>query len=74
MKQIKAARGLIGWTQKDLGEKCGFSTGGINRIEKGATDPKSSSLRLIQTVFEQHGIVFIDDDIYEGVKLRKISY
>jgi len=74
LKQIRAARGLLGWTQKDLAERCGFSTGAINRIEKGASDPKSSSLRLIQAVFEKEGIVFIDDDNFEGVKLRKFPY
>ena len=69
-RQIKAARGLVGWTQKELADKCGFSMGGINRLEREVSDPKASTLRLIQQVFEQEGIVFINEENYEGVKLR----
>lgn len=70
-RQIKAARGLLGWTQKDLADKCGFSIGAINRLEKGSSDPKSSTLKIIQMAFENEGIVLIDDEVFEGVKIRK---
>ena len=69
-KQIKAARSLLGWTQKDLADKCYLSQVGINRLEKGVSDPKSSTLRIIQAAFENEGIIFINEENYEGVKLR----
>ncbi len=73
-RQIRSARALLAWTQKDLAQKCGLSTGGINRLEKEVSDPRSSTLRVIQTALEQEGIVFIHDEVFEGVKLRKGGY
>lgn len=73
-RQIRSARALLGWTQKDLAQKCGLSTGGINRLEKEVSDPRSSTLRVIQAALEQEGIVFIQEEAFEGVKLRKSGY
>jgi len=70
-KQIKAARSLLGWTQKDLAKACHLSQVGINRLERQISDPRSSTLQKIQTAFEQEGIFFINDEVFEGVKLRK---
>ncbi len=73
-RQIRAARSLLGWTQKELASRCHLSTVGINRLERELSDPRASTLRTIQTVFEQEGLVFINDEVFEGVKLRKVSY
>ena len=73
-KQIKAARSLLGWTQKDLAKASYLSQVGINRLERLISDPRSSTLLKIQTAFEQEGIVFINDEVFEGVKLRKSVY
>ena len=70
-KQIRAARSLLGWTQKDLANKCDLSTVGINRLEMEVSDPRSSTLRVIQATFEKEGIVFINEEIFEGIKYKK---
>jgi transcriptional regulator with XRE-family HTH domain len=72
-KQIRAARSLLGWTQTNLAGKCGLSTVGINRLEREVSDPGSSTLRIIQATFEGEGIVFINDEDFEGVKQKKAS-
>ena len=70
-KQIRAARSLLGWTQNNLAGKCGLSIVGINRLEREISDPRSSTLRIIQATFEKEGIVFINEDDFEGVKQKK---
>jgi predicted transcriptional regulator len=70
-KQIRAARSLLGWTQKNLASKCGLSIVGINRLEREVSDPRSSTLRVIESTFEKEGIVFINDEDFEGVKQKK---
>jgi len=72
-KQIKAARSLLGWSQKELANKCDLSTVGINRLEREMSDPRSSTLRVIQATFEREGIVFINEEVFEGVKYKKTS-
>ncbi len=59
--QIRSARGLLHWSQKYLAEKCGLSDRAVNRIECGDTDPKASTLKTIQFVFENAGIEFWND-------------
>jgi transcriptional regulator with XRE-family HTH domain len=59
--QIKAARGLIGWTARELAEKAaiGFST--LIRIESADGVPSSNvkTLAAIKNAFEEAGLEFI---------------
>ena len=56
--QIRAA--LIGWKQSDLARESGISEISIKNIERGATDPRSSTLDAIQTAFDKAGLVFLE--------------
>ncbi|MGA7533951.1 MAG: helix-turn-helix transcriptional regulator, partial [Pseudolabrys sp.] len=42
---MRAARGLLGWTQVELAEASGVSEISIKNIERGVTDPRSSTLK-----------------------------
>ena len=53
--QIRAARALIGWQQKDLAVQAGISEMTIKNIEQGRTDPRSSSLTAIQKALDEGG-------------------
>ncbi len=65
--QIRAARALIGWKQADLAASSGVSEISIKNIERGATDPRSSTLSAIQAAFEEAGVVFLDPgDVRDG--------
>lgn len=59
--QIKSARGLIGWTARQLAEKAeiGFST--LIRLESEDGVPSShvKTLEAIKNAFESAGIEFI---------------
>jgi transcriptional regulator with XRE-family HTH domain len=61
--QIRAARGLLGWTQARLAKEAGFkeNTGKnvIYRIEVGiVARPHQETLENIQLAFEAYGIEF----------------
>lgn len=72
--QIRAARALIGWKQTDLAAASGIAEISIKNIERGATDPRGSTLAAIQNAFSQAGVVFLDPgdtrDGGHGVRLR----
>lgn len=72
--QIRAARALIGWKQTDLSAASGVSEISIKNIERGATDPRASTLQAIQTALEGSGVVFLDPGDTRpggpGVRLR----
>ena len=67
VKQIKAARALLGWKQSDLAKRCGYSLPAINNIEREISTPKSETLEVIKQCFEENGIEFNDQT---GVNLK----
>ena len=58
--QIRAARALLGWKQADVAAHSGVSLMSIKNIERGATDPRSSTLRAIQSALESGGVIFLE--------------
>ena len=65
--QIRAARALLGWKQTDLATASGVSAIAIKNIERGATDPRMSTVNSIQQAFDRAGVVFLDTgDIRDG--------
>jgi transcriptional regulator with XRE-family HTH domain len=70
-RQIHAARALLGWTQEKLAEKAIVSRNAVNRIENARVDARTSTLESIVRALAKAGILFINDQGYEGVRLRK---
>lgn len=58
-EQIRAGRGLLDWSQKDLSERVGISQHGLRAIEKGTTNPKSVTLEKIVFEFAKQGVEII---------------
>ena len=58
---IRAARGLLDWTQGELAQRTGLSYAGLSKIEQGASKPFASTLNRIRGVFEEEGVIFISD-------------
>lgn len=67
LEQIKAARGLLDWTQGDLAAKSGLSLTAINNLERRIVLPRVATLATIRETFEQNGIEFTEGP---GVRLR----
>jgi transcriptional regulator with XRE-family HTH domain len=66
-RQIRAARGLIGWTQDDLGKAAGVARTRVALIEREATNPSADVLNKIRTVLEDAQVEFLPQ---EGVRFR----
>lgn len=67
VEQIKAARGLLEWSQHDLADTAIISRPALNNLERRVTKPHTSTLVRIQKALEKAGIEFIDG----GVRYRK---
>jgi ribosome-binding protein aMBF1 (putative translation factor) len=70
--QIKAARGLAGWSLKMLAEKSGLTVTTVQRADaaKGVPRVASQSLDAIERAFDAAGIVFFEADRFGGRGVR----
>jgi transcriptional regulator with XRE-family HTH domain len=66
-RQIRAARGLLGWEATELGKRSHLSRETVANIESGRTQAREGSLSEIARVFDENGVEFTDND---GVKLK----
>lgn len=57
--QIKAARGLLGWSQKDLAAASSVSLRAVAKIELEQVTPRKETLLAIKCAFEKEGVVFL---------------
>jgi transcriptional regulator with XRE-family HTH domain len=72
--QCRAARGLLGWTQKDLAEKARVGIVTVHQLETELTQPRHSTLDVIRRTFEGAGVVFIDENGGgAGLRLKRRS-
>lgn len=72
--QIRAGRGLLNWTSKDLAEKAGVGWSTIKRFEDLDETPpsRSGTLERVQAALEDAGIEFLGDPIGSpGARLRR---
>jgi ribosome-binding protein aMBF1 (putative translation factor) len=75
--QIRAARGLLDWSQKDLAEATKLSVQTIKRME-GDRGPEASTEANVQAVrraLESAGVIFLEaksnEDGGAGVRLKR---
>jgi transcriptional regulator with XRE-family HTH domain len=69
--QVRAARGLIGWTQQDLADASGIPKRTIARIELGGA-PQRRTILAVQEALEKAGVSFIaSNGGGPGVRLRE---
>ena len=67
-RQIRAARGLLGWKMEDLADKAGLTRITIRQIENDLVQPQEKTLAKIYAVFDKFGVEFLPD---EGMRIRK---
>jgi len=69
-RQVKAARALLGWSQRALADRAGVSVGAIVRLERGQSDSYFSTVASVQRVLTEAGVRFTSEtDGAEGVSL-----
>jgi transcriptional regulator with XRE-family HTH domain len=73
IEQIRAARGLLGWSQSELARRAGLSLPTVKRFETQSDIRVSTDAKIkLQDALEAAGIVFIEENGGgPGVRLRK---
>jgi transcriptional regulator with XRE-family HTH domain len=73
IEQIRAARGLLGWSQSELAKRAGLSLPTVKRVEAGTGPRVSDEARgRIQKALEAGGAQFIcGNGGGPGVRLQK---
>jgi predicted transcriptional regulator len=74
VRQMKAARALVGWSQSDLAEASGVSEPTIARLESedGPIGGRIETSKKLIAALEKAGIEFIEENGGGlGVRLRK---
>jgi transcriptional regulator with XRE-family HTH domain len=66
-RQVRAARGLLGWEATELGKRTNLSRETIANIESGRTQAREGSLERIAKALEAGGVEFTAN---QGVRLR----
>ncbi len=71
--QIRAARGLLRWSARDLAERAGIHLATIQRMEgcDGMVRSTVQTLSKVQRALEAAGVEFLDDNGGTGVRLKK---
>ncbi|HEY9147520.1 MAG TPA: helix-turn-helix transcriptional regulator [Gammaproteobacteria bacterium] len=64
--QVRAARGLVNWTVRELSERSGVHRNTISNFETGRYAGSPEVVSAIRAALEGAGVCFIDD----GVSLR----
>ena len=72
VEQLRAARGLVGWSQTALAENSGVALSTVRRMETGQSRVRGHSENVwkVQTALENAGVQFIDENDSGGVGVR----
>ncbi len=71
IKQIKAARALLDWSQQQLADASGLSLAAINNLERGIGSPRQETIRQIERSLRSAKIEFIGE---AGVQLSENAF
>jgi transcriptional regulator with XRE-family HTH domain len=67
--QLRAARGLVGWTIRTLAKKAKVSGDTVTFIEKGRRRGRDETLEALRTALEKAGVEFTNGK-RPGVRLK----
>ena len=70
--QVRAARGLVAWSQADLASAAEVGLATVQRLEaqNGMLSGMTDTIWKVQKALEQAGIIFIDSDDSTGPGVR----
>ena len=71
-RHLKAARGLLGWEQKDVAAAAEVALGTVRRMEsfEGPVESHTATLNRVVKAFEDMGIEFLNGG-QPGVRLKR---
>ncbi len=71
IRQIRAARGLLDWSQADLAQYTKLSKNALCDLEQGKVMPRMQTIEKLRRAFEVQGIEFTP---YDGVQMRQDAF
>lgn len=78
IRQVKAARALLGWSQADLAASAGCSVPTVKRLEAADSDTiggRPDTAKAIVKALEAAGVIFVaENGEGAGVRLRKQDF
>ncbi len=72
-QQIRAARGLLRWSARELAERAGVHLATVQRMERfdGTVRGTARTVAQVERALEAEGIQFLPDNGGPGVRLKK---
>jgi transcriptional regulator with XRE-family HTH domain len=70
VRQLKAARILLGWSQAELASKAKVGRNSLSRFESGMTDTKNSTIQALTSALQKGGIIFVSEASRVGIWLN----
>ena len=58
--KVRVVRAVLGWSQSELGFRVGLTQRAIHKIEQGDTEPRRTTIRMIEEVLREEGVAFED--------------
>ena len=58
--KIRLARAVLGWSQSELSFRVGLTQRAIHKLEQGDTEPRRTTVRVIEQIWREEGIEFED--------------
>jgi len=58
--KIRVVRAVLGWSQSEFGFRVGLTQRAIHKIEQGDTEPRRTTIRMIEEVWREEGLEFED--------------
>jgi len=58
--KVRAARGVLGWSQRELGLRVSMTQKSIYRMEQGTHDLRRSTVVIVEQILKDEGIEFED--------------
>lgn len=65
-EQSRAARGWLGWSQRDLASRANVALNTVNEFEAGRRNPTPNNLLALRRAIETEGIRLLFDEAGEG--------
>ncbi|WP_093154598.1 helix-turn-helix domain-containing protein [Thalassobaculum litoreum] len=73
IRMLRAARALLGWSQRELSQESGVHQSVIGRIEGKDGRARAATLERLARAMEREGIVFFSDSGMEGIRIPKAN-
>lgn len=70
---VRAARGLLGWSQDRLAAAAGVSKRALGRLEAGTADVRRSTIVAVETALERAGVEFLPSGGGKGAGVRLVA-